>query len=261
MDIATIIGLIAGMGLVGWAIASGGDGGAFVDAPSMAIVFGGGLASVLISFPLANVLSTLGVVKKAFLTKARDPGDLIRELVGYAEVARRDGILSLENMTKDIDDNFIVSGIQMAVDGTDPELIEQIMTSELDAIADRHETGKAILDAAGKYLPAFGMIGTLIGLIVMLGSMEDPSKIGSGMATALITTLYGAMAANMIVLPMADKLGRRSQEELLLKTIVIRGVMAIQAGDNPRVVEQRLTTFIPYNKRKKEDEASERRAA
>ncbi len=261
MDLATIIGLIAAFSLVAWSIAGGGDIMAFVDVPSILIVFGGGTASVLTSFPLASILTAAAVLKKTLLTKARDPADLIKELVGYAEVARRDGILSLENLTKDIDDNFIVSGIQMAVDGTDPELIEQIMNSELDSIAERHESGKAIFDAAGKYYPAFGMIGTLIGLIAMLKSMDDPTKIGAGMAVALITTLYGACAANMVFLPLADKLGKRSAEELMLKSIVIRGVMAIQAGDNPRVVEQRLTTFIPYRKRRKEEESSGRKAA
>ncbi len=260
MDIATIVGLIAGIGLMFWAILSKGDFGAFFDAPSIAVVMGGGLASTLISFPLGNVLSIFGVVKKAFLTKARDPADLIKELVGYAEVARRDGILSLENSTKDIDDSFIVSGIQMAVDGTDPELIEQIMTSELEAIAERHENGKALFDTMGKYLPAFGMIGTLIGLVIMLKNMSDPSQIGDGMALALLTTLYGALVANLVALPIADKLDKRSAEEILLKSIVIRGVMAIQAGDNPRVVEQRLTTFIPFSKRASE-RGEERRAA
>jgi chemotaxis protein MotA len=261
MDLATLIGLIAGFGLVAWSLMAGGDAMAYVDVPSILIVFGGGTASVLTSFPLGNILTAASVMKKTLLTKTRDPADLIKELVGYAEIARRDGILSLENLTKDIDDNFIVSGIQMAVDGTDPELIEQVMTSELDSIAERHEGGKAIFDAAAKYYPAFGMIGTLIGLIAMLKNMSDPSMIGAGMAVALITTLYGACAANMVFLPLADKLAKRSAEELMLKTIVIRGVMAIQAGDNPRVVEQRLTTFIPYRKRRAEEEPAGRKAA
>ena len=252
---------MTGIGLMLWAVLSRGDFSAFADAPSVAIVIGGGLAASLISFPLGNVLSIFRVVKKAFLSKSRDPAELIKELVGYAEIARRDGILSLENMTKDIDDAFIVSGIQMAVDGTDPELIEQIMTSELEAISERHENGKALFETAGKYLPAFGMIGTLIGLVIMLKSMEDPSQIGEGMAVALLTTLYGALAANLVALPIADKLVKRSQEEILLKSIVSRGVMAIQAGDNPRVVEQRLRTFIPLSRRMSESEKADRQAA
>ena len=134
---------------------------------------------------------------------------------------------------------------QMAVDGTDPELIEQIVNSELDAISDRHDTGKAIFDSFGRYAPAFGMIGTLVGLVVMLMNMDDPSKIGPGMAIALLTTLYGSMFANMFSLPIAGKLALRNDEELLRKTIVLKGVMSIQSGDNPRIVEQKLKTFLP----------------
>jgi chemotaxis protein MotA len=259
MDIATVIGLVTGIGLLLWAVMSQGGLSPFVDASSVAIVGGGAMASALISFPIGNVLSIFKVVKKAFLSKPRDPSELIRELVGYAEIARRDGILSLENMTKNIDDSFIVSGIQMAVDGTDPELIQQIMTSELEAVAERHANGKALFENFGKYAPAFGMIGTLIGLVIMLKSMDDPSTIGDGMAVALLTTLYGALVANLVALPIADKLDKRSQEEIMLKSIVIRGVMAIQAGDNPRVVEQRLNTFVPQGKRSRQDR--ERKAA
>ena len=246
MDIATLLGLVAGMGLIGWAVICGaGDKvGAFIDPPSVAIVIGGMTAATLVSFPLKAVLSVVNVVKNAFLHKALSAEKLIEDLVSYAEIARRDGILSLENVTKDIKDDFVVKGIQMAIDGTDPELIEQILTSELDSISDRHSRGKSIFDTMGKYAPAFGMIGTLIGLVIMLQNMDDPSAIGPGMAVALLTTLYGALVANMICLPLADKLARRSGEELLLKEIVIRGVMSIQSGDNPRVVEQKLKTFL-----------------
>ena len=133
----------------------------------------------------------------------------------------------------------------MVVDGTDPELIEQIMANELDTMSERHALGKALFDTIGRYAPAFGMIGTLIGLVVMLKNMDDPSAIGPGMAVALLTTLYGALLANLVVLPIADKLGRRSQEEMLAKHIILRGVMSIQSGDNPRTVEHKLRTFLP----------------
>lgn len=256
MDIATIVGILVGTLLMGWAIvgSAGESSGVFVNVPSLMIVFGGAGAAVLISFPLKNVLGMIGVLKKTLHAKSKSPVKLIGDLVSYAEVARRDGILSLENLTKEIDDEFIVKGIQMAVDGTDPELIEQIMTSELESLEERHTTGKGLLDAFGKYAPAFGMIGTLIGLVVMLQNLNDPSKIGPGMAVALLTTLYGAIAANFIFLPMADKLGQRSAEEILLKTIVIKGVMSIQSGDNPRIVEQKLKTFLPPGMRSEQDE-------
>jgi len=182
---------------------------------------------------------------------------LIDDLVGYAEIARRDGILSLENATKDAEDAFIVKGIQMAVDGTDPELIEQIMNNELEAIATRHDRGKGVFDSIGRYAPAYGMIGTLVGLVIMLMNMDDPSKIGPGMAMALLTTLYGSMFANMFALPIADKLGARNDEELLFKTIIIKGVMSIQSGDNPRIVEQKLKTFLPPGLRNEGEEEEE----
>ena len=256
MDISTIIGLIMGITLISFAILSGSSLAAFVDAPSVMIVGGGACAAALISFPLRKVLGVAKVVKNCFFTKPTNPIELITDLVSYAEVARRDGILSLENMTKDIKDTFVVSGIQMAVDGTDPELIQQIMESELEAVADRHADGKALFDNIGKYAPAFGMIGTLVGLVKMLQSMDDPSTIGGSMAIALLTTLYGALLANLVALPLADKLGLRSDEELRMKSIVIRGVMAIQSGDNPRVVEQKLKSVLPYKMRGSEDEAA-----
>jgi len=244
VDISTIIGLMMGFAVLIYAVFSGGELKIFVSYPSMAIVIGGAIAATFICFPLNSVLSMMKVVKNAFLTKSKDPADVISDMVRYAEVARRDGILSLENMTKDIDDEFVVKGIQMAVDGIDPELIEQIMTCELDSLAERHSRGKSILDAFTKYCPAFGMIGTLFGLVIMLSNMDDPGKIGPGMAVAILTTLYGAIVANLFSGPLGDKVALRSEEEQMLKSIVIRGVMAIQSGDNPRIVEQKLKTFL-----------------
>ena len=244
MDIATVIGLLMGIALLIYAVLSGGEFAWFINYPSVAIVVGGAVAATMISFPMRSLVSLSKVVKNAFFTKTRDPAKVISDMVSYAEVARRDGILSLENMTKDIDDEFVVKGIQMAVDGIDPELIEQIMTSELDSLADRHAQGKALLDALNKYAPAFGMIGTLFGLVVMLQNMDDPSAIGPGMAVAILTTLYGAVISNLFAGPLGDKLAQRSEEEQMLKTIVIRGVMSIQSGDNPRIVEQKLKTFL-----------------
>lgn len=247
MDLATLIGMIMGVSLVGYAIVSGAgkDAGAFVHPLSAMIVIGGSAASVMMSFSLASFLRAGKVAMKAFLHKEQSAQKLIDNLVGYAEVARRDGILSLESAIREADDAFIVQGIQMAVDGTDPELIEAIMENELEAVAGRHENGKAVFDAIGRYAPAYGMIGTLVGLVIMLMNLEDPSSIGTGMATALLTTMYGSILANMFALPIADKLGMRSDEELMLKTIIIKGVMSIQSGDNPRIVEQKLKTFLP----------------
>lgn len=259
MDIATIIGLVSGFGLILWAIMGKADIGTFIDGGSVAIVVGGATSAALVSFPIKHLLGVAKVVKNCFFSKPRSTGNLITEMVKYAEIARRDGILALENVTADIKDPFLVSGIQMAVDGTDPDLIETIMDTDLEAVESRHAEGKALFDNVGRFAPAFGMIGTLIGLVIMLKDMDDPSKIGPAMAVALLTTMYGAILANLIALPMAEKLGLRSREELLLKQIVIKGVMAIQAGDNPRIVEQKLRTFLP-NKMRNEG-AEERKAA
>ena len=154
-------------------------------------------------------------------------------------------------------DQFIVRGVKMAVDGTDPELIKEILDAELEALMERHAQGKQVLDALSKYAPAFGMIGTLLGLIAMLRNMDDPSAIGPGMALALITTLYGALLANVVFGPLADKLAARDNEEVLVKGMVISGVMAIQSGDNPRVVESKLMTFLsPSDRARMESEAA-----
>ena len=245
MDIGTIFGLLGTWALILWAMFSGGDLGIFIDVPSVIMVGGGSITVMFLCFPTGYVKGMFKVLRKGFFAEPKSVTKLIEDMVSYAEVARRDGILSLENTAREIEDPFIVSGIQMAVDGTDPELIEQIMDTELENLMERHETGKAMFDALGKYSPAFGMIGTLVGLVIMLQNMDDPSKIGPGMAVALLTTMYGAVISNAFALPMSDRLSRRSAEEVLYKTIIIKGVMAIQSGDNPRIVEQKLRTFLP----------------
>lgn len=245
MDIATLIGLVLGLICIALAVALGGSAMAYVNAPSMLIVVGGATAATMTAYPLARFLKLPKVTAKALFTKPLDSVKLIEQLVELAEVARRDGILALEGMTENMDEPFLVNGLRMAVDGSDPEVIESIMETELENLMERHEAGRGMLEAMGKYAPAFGMIGTLIGLVAMLANMDDPSKIGAGMAAALITTLYGSLLANVIFLPMADKLAARSSEEVLNKTIIIQGVMAIQSGDNPRNIESKLMTFLP----------------
>ena len=257
MDIATIIGLLLGAALVLIAILLGGDLMSYVNIPSVLIVVGGAFAATMASFPLARFFQLPNVLKKTLFSKAVDPLVLINQMVELAEVARRDGILALENSIEGVEDEFLIAGIQMAVDGTDPEMIQFIMETELENVMERHEGGKGLLEALGRYAPAFGMIGTLIGLVAMLSNMEDPSKIGAGMATALLTTLYGSMVANLFALPMADKLGIRSTEEVLNKTIIIQGVMAVQSGDNPRNVQAKLLTFLPPKMRPLDEDAKQ----
>lgn len=247
MDLGLLFGFLGTWALVAWALfsSSGGNLQMYVDIPSVIIVVGASSTVIFFAFPAGKVKNIIAASKKAFFWKSGSVEKLIEDMVSYAEVARRDGILSLEATCKEIEDPFIVQGIQMAVDGTDPELIEAIMLNDLETLVDRHETTKGVWEALNKYAPAFGMIGTLVGLVAMLADLSDPSKIGAGLAVALLTTLYGSMASNMVAGPMADRLGRRSAEEVLYKTIIVKGVMSIQSGDNPRVVEQKLRTFLP----------------
>ncbi len=257
MDLGTVFGFIGTWVLIIWAMYAGGNLSYFIDAPSIIMVIGGSVTILFFCFPIGVMKSIASVLKKGFIHRPQSIDKLIEDMVSFAEIARRDGILSLENKTRDIDDQFIVRGIQMAVDGTDPELIEQILNTELDNVIERHAVGKSILDNLGKFAPAFGMIGTLVGLVLMLQNMDDPSSIGAGMAVAILTTMYGAIIANAFALPMAERLARRSAEEVLYKTVIIKGVMAIQSGDNPRIVEQKLRTFLPPSQHKGDDRGAE----
>ncbi len=249
MDLGILFGFIGTWLLIIWALLMGGQVGIYVDMPSVVLVGGASVTIIFFCYPVANLKAVPNIVKKAFFSKKHDVEQLIEDMVSYAEIARRDGILSLENTIKDLDDPFIVSGIQMAVDGTDPELIEQIMINDLENLMERHDSSRGIMESIGKYAPAMGMIGTLIGLVAMLADLSDPTRIGAGLAVALLTTLYGSVIANAVALPLGDRLGRRSTEEVLYKTVIIKGVMSIQSGDNPRIVEQKLRTFLPPSKR------------
>ena len=252
MDIATILGLILGFGLILTSIAMGGGGlGPFIDAPSMMIVFGGAIAASLINFPLGNVLGSFGVVLKCFLFKLPDPAEVISDFKEFAQVARKDGLLALENKIEDIKDDFMKRGIETLIGGAPVEQIKLTLETELSCIEERHSMGKKIVDSCGAAAPAFGMIGTLIGLVQMLRSLDDPSKIGGGMATALLTTLYGALVANVICIPLAGKLEARNKEETLVREIMIAGIVALGEGAAPRAVEEQLVTFLSPKSRSK----------
>ena len=258
MDIATVVGFLGAMALlvITVAIAPGASFGAFIDYPSIMVVISGASAAVLMCFPLKDVLAAARVAKNVFFNKQADIAELIESIVSLAETARRDGLLALEGRIEEVDNSFVILGIQMAVDGTRPEVIEDIMRTEMDAVGARHSNGKKVFDQGGRFAPAFGMIGTLMGLIIMLGQLDDPDALGPGMAVALITTLYGAIVSNVMMLPFAEKLGYINQQELLVMEIVVRGIMGIQSGENPRVIEQKLTTFIPPRLRTETEEAA-----
>ncbi len=259
MDIASLVGVLLVGGLLLGTIlsAEGAKLEAFIDVPSLMVVLGGSIAATMMAFPLKAFLGMFKVILKVFLNKPYNIGQLIELVVSLAETARRDGLLALESRISEIENPFVVLGLQMAVDGTRPEVIEDVMRTEMDAVATRHRDAKAVFDQMGRFAPAFGMIGTLMGLIIMLGNMGgDPGAIGAGMAVALITTLYGAIISNGFFLPFAEKLGFIDKQELLSMEIVVRGIMGIQSGDNPRVIEQKLNTFIPPKLRAGSQEAA-----
>ncbi|MFV1965150.1 MAG: motility protein A [Pirellulaceae bacterium] len=257
MDISSVIGLLLAFGLIiGSMLLGSAPITAFIDVPSAMVVIGGAMAAALMCFPLKAILGLPMVAKKVVLNAPENLQVLIEQLVSLAETARRDGLLALESRMDDVSHPFIKLGIQMAVDGTRPEVIEDIMRTETDALAARHRDGRGILDQLGRFAPAYGMIGTLMGLIMMLSDMSDPSSIGAGMAVALITTLYGAILSNAIFIPFAEKLGFLNKAELKSLEIIIRGVLAIQSGENPRVIEQKLHTFLPPKQRPREEQVA-----
>lgn len=244
MDITTIIGILAGSGLLFMAIFQGGGVGIFVNIPSLMITVGGTIAATLMNYPLGEILRVVGVVKNAFLHKASSPQETIRKLVTFAEKARREGLLALEKDLATVDDAFMKGGLELAIDGLDPDLVTSMLRMELNFLMERHKRGQGMFKTMGKFAPAFGMLGTLIGLIQMLRSIEDPSTIGPGMAVALITTFYGTLMANLVCLPIAGKLEMISEEEVMVKELVIEGIRSIQSGDSPRVVERKLKGFL-----------------
>jgi len=242
-DIATVIGIAGGFILIILGIGFG-NLAAFIDIPSVQIVVGGTISAMFTCFPLSRILMTAGVTKNVFFAPQHSPVETIRQLVDFAEQARREGILALEARAADIKDDFLKKGIQLAVDGTEPDLIKDILETDIAYIESRHEAGVKFFDMAGALAPAFGMLGTLVGLVLMLGNMSDVDSIGPNMAVALITTFYGSIISNVVCIPFSEKLKGYSAQEVLIKTLMLEGIMSLQSGDNPRIVEQKLTSFI-----------------
>jgi len=244
MDIATVIGLILGFSVIVAAILMGGGALIFVHVPSFVLVVGGMLCSVLIHFSLKQFLSIFTVIKKTFLAKVRRPNEIIQQMVNYAAISRRDGALALEEQMRKTDDTFMVKGLQMLVDGQEEDVIRAMMELEIQYLQERHGVGKKILEFMGASAPAFGMIGTLVGLVQMLQNLSDPSGIGAGMAVALITTFYGAVLANLVFIPLAGKLGLYSKAEALAMEMTVEGICTISRGENPTVVREKMQAFI-----------------
>jgi len=249
MDFATILGVICAFGLVFIAIFAGGGLQLFINAPALMIVVGGTLGATMINYPLRDVFGVFNVAKKALFTKSISVNELIKRFLSFAKKSRKEGILALETDLKEVKDEFIVKGIQLSIDGLEPEEIRDVLETEIDFIRSRHQLGADIFTTMGTFSPALGMIGTLIGLVQMLQRLDDPSRIGPAMAVALLTTFYGSIIANIVCLPVAGKLKIRSKEEVLTKEMTIQGIISISNGDNPRILEQRLQAFIPPNER------------
>jgi len=248
MDLATLIGLIGAFGIVLAAILVGGSIVLFLDVPSFFIVVVGSMFVVMIKFSLQQFMQSAKVVGKTFVSKLPAVDALIDEIVQAAQLARKEGILALEKVDSKVP--LLKAGLVMMVDGHPPELVRAILERERALTMERHRWGAKIMTAVGDVAPAMGMIGTLVGLVQMLANMEDPKAIGPAMAVALLTTLYGALLANMVCLPMADKLNLRMSEEARINAMVIDAVAAIQASTTPVVIMQMLTSYLPPAKRK-----------
>ena len=247
MDLATLIGLVGGIAIVVMAMLLGGSIGMFVDVPSILIVLVGSLLVALMKFSLGQFLGAGKVAVKAFMFKLQSPEELIESVVELAETARKGGLLSLEG--KPISNDFLAKGIQLLIDGHDADVVRGLMNRDKNLAVERHKTGSSVFGCLGDVAPAMGMIGTLIGLVAMLSNMDDPKSIGPAMAVALLTTLYGAFLANVIAIPISHKLGLRTEEEKLNQSLIMDGVLGIQDGQNPKVIEGVLRNYLAASKR------------
>ncbi len=251
MDINTVVGFALAFILVLAAMAVGPGGiPIFIHIPSMIIVLGGTAAVTMLAFPPSDLKPVVKVMLVTAFHKAPSPTAEIERIVSYANLARKEGLLALEAKLQEVDDKFFAKGVQLVIDGFSGETVRDIMELEAEWEGQRHSTGKKILDQMGAFAPAFGMIGTLVGLVQMLQDLSDPSSIGIGMATALLTTLYGAMAANMVFIPMAGKLEMRAKMETLLRSLMVEGIVAIQSGEKPQLIQEKLKGYLPPSARK-----------
>ncbi|MBW2028844.1 MAG: motility protein A [Deltaproteobacteria bacterium] len=253
MDIATLLGIISAFGLVLLAISMGSGIQLFINIPSLMIVVGGTLGATMINYPLKDVFGVFGIAKNTLFTRNISADGVIKKFIEFSKKSRKEGILALEKEIKDLQDEFLKKGIQLSIDGLEPQEIRDILETEIEFIQSRHQLGAEIFTTMGTFSPALGMIGTLIGLVQMLQSMDDPSTIGPAMAVALLTTFYGSMIANILCLPIAGKLRTRSKQEVLTKEMSIQGIISLSNGDNPRILEQKLMAFLPPNQREASD--------
>ena len=250
MDIGTIIGFIVGGLLIFCAIVFGGHDGfaSFWNVPALLIVFGCTAAAVLIAFPLKPILQSLASVKQCFAKSKTDPKEIISQIVFFSESVRRAGLLAQESRLDDVRDPFLAEGLHLIVDGLPPSTVENILNSEIEAIQHRNQRERNVLLHCGRCAPAFGMLGTIIGLVMMLAKL-DAESVGPGMAVAVLTTFYGVLAAHLFFLPVAEKLWQLHEAEMQIKSMIVRGVLAIQSGEHPRIIRLKLQTLLPSEER------------
>ena len=255
MDMSTLAGIIAGCAFMIISILLDGELGSYYDLPSIMITLGGTFAATLVAYPFERLASMTKVAKNLFSIEEK-PQNIISTIIELANIARKEGLLALEEAAYRIGDPFLQKGILLIVDGTDPELVRNILETELNFIEERHEEAQGVFETMASLAPGFGMIGTLIGLINMLRKLDDPSSIGPSMSVALVTTFYGSLLANLFFSPMATKLKYKSRREMLLKEIMLEGMLSIQAGENPRIIGEKLKAFLPPKDRIMEEEDS-----
>ncbi len=256
MDIASLLGMILCFAMLIFGIMSNaGVGGIleYVDFPSAIITFGGSFAAILTSYNLTDYIAGLKTITLIFKTPKSNTSDMIKKIIELSNIARKEGLLSLEEAAADMDEPFLKKGVLLVVDGTDPDLVRAIMETEMSCIEDRHRNRIGFWEALAAMGPAWGMIGTLVGLVDMLYHMDDASAIGPSMAVALITTLYGSLLANWICTPTANKLKADNATEMMQKEVMIEGLLSIQAGENPRVIEEKLKSFLAPKDRAADD--------
>ncbi len=246
MDLATIIGVILGFGAIfGGQLLEGGRISALMQPTAFLIVAGGTCGATFVSFPLTSILQAVKDMRKSLFPPQEGYEAIIKDMIGYAAKARKNGLISLEQEAQNIKDSFTKKGVTLVVDGIDPQKLRETMEIELNTYEEHNKIGAEVFEAAGGYAPTIGIIGAVLGLIQVMSNLSDPSKLGEGIAVAFVATIYGLMIANLICLPLSTKLKHRLKESLLLKEMVIEGLIAIQNGENPHFIEQRLRSYLP----------------
>src|SRR3990170_3864001 len=245
MDAATLIGIVVGFGAIfGATFLEGGSPASLFNLPALMIVFGGTIGTAFLHFPMQRMLGLPKATARAFLSPRIDPNQMVGVFVEMADKARREGLLSLEEDAQALGDDFMKKGMLLMIDGTDPELLRSILQINISAFEKRHESNYSILEAMGGYAPTMGILGTVMGLISVLSHLSDPGNIGSSIAVAFVATFYGVFSANLMWLPLGGKLKTRSKEEQHMREVILEGILSIQAGDNPRIVQEKLEGFL-----------------